>query len=258
MERIRDTKNTGITGAGLRTWGMLFLAAGVVGKSILQNRLLHLGAVTPQQLLEAMQGSDAVMLYATLALVLQALETCAVPIFAFLLAEGAQHTGSFRNYCLRVTGLAVISEIPYNLAMSGKLLDWSSRNPALGLVFCLLILYFYRRFPGKNASHLLLRGLVTIAAFVWCSMLSIQYGSGMIVIFVVLWAFRAKPMVRSVAGASAAMLCCLFSMFFMASPMGFLAIHFYNGEKGAQNALVNYLTYPVLLLAIALIGVFLV
>ena len=37
-------------------------------------------------------------------------------------------------------------------------------------------------------------------------------------------------------------------MFYMASPMGFLAVHLYNGEKGEQNRLVNYLTYPALLL----------
>ena len=254
MERIRDTKNVGITGAGLRTWGMLFLTVGIVGKAILQNRLLRLGAVTPQQLLEAMQGSNAVMLYATLALVMQALETCAVPIFAFLLAEGAQHTSNFRNYCVRVAGLALASEIPYNLAMSGKLVDLSSRNPVFGLVICLMILFFYRRFPEKKAGQILLRGLVTVAALVWCSMLSIQYGSSFVVIFVVLWAFRAKPMLRSMAGAAASILCCLFSMFFLAAPMGFLAIHFYNGEKGADNRWVNYLAYPVLLLMIGMAG----
>lgn len=257
MERIRDAKNAGITSAGLRTWGMLFLLVGIVGKSILQNRLLHLGTVTPQQLLEAMQGSNAVMLYATLALVMQALETCAVSIFAFLLAEGVQHTSNFRDYCFRVTGLALLSEIPYNLAVSGMPVDWSSRNPVFGLVVCLVLLFFYRRFPEKKAGHLLLRGLVTAAALVWCSMLSIQYGSGLVVIFVVLWAFRAKPMIRSIAGASASMLCCLFSMFFMAAPMGFLTIHFYNGEKGADNRLVNYLTYPVMLLVTGLVGILL-
>ena len=257
MERIRDTKPGGISGAGLRTWGMLFLTAGIVGKCILQNRLLHLEIVTPQQLLEAMRGSDTVMLYATLALVMQALETCAVPIFAFLLAEGAQHTAHFGNYFLRVAGVAVLSEIPYNLAVSGRLLDFSARNPAFGLVVCLAMLYFYRRFPGKKQPNLLVRGLVTVAAVLWCSMLSIQYGGCLVVIFTVLWAFRSKPMLRSVAGASAAMLCCLSSMFFMASPMGFLAVHFYNGEKGADNRIVNYLAYPVLLLIIGAASVLL-
>lgn len=123
-----------------------------------------------------------------------------------------------------------------------------------------MILFFYRRFPEKKAGQLVLRGLVTVAALVWCSMLSIQYGSSMVVIFVVLWAFRAKPMLRSIAGAAASIVCCLFSMFFLAAPMGFLAVHFYNGyngEKGADNRRVNYLAYPVLLLVVGIAGIFL-
>lgn len=120
-----------------------------------------------------------------------------------------------------------------------------------------MILFFYRRFPEKKAGQLVLRGLVTVAALVWCSMLSIQYGSSMVVIFVVLWAFRAKPMLRSIAGAAASIVCCLFSMFFLAAPMGFLAVHFYNGEKGADNRRVNYPAYPVLLLVVGIAGIFL-
>jgi hypothetical protein len=38
--------------------------------------------------------------------------------------------------------------------------------------------------------------------------------------------------------------------------MGFLAIHFYNGEKGNTGRLVNYLFYPVTLLAIGLVAKF--
>ena len=38
--------------------------------------------------------------------------------------------------------------------------------------------------------------------------------------------------------------------------MGFLAIHFYNGEKGESSRLVNYLFYPVTLLAIGLAAKF--
>ena len=118
--------------------------------------------------------SDAVC---TLALLLQAMETCAVPIFAFLLVEGVEHTSSLRNCALRVAGLAVLSELPYNLATSGKLLDTTSRNPVFGLVVCLVMVYLYQKFPEKNAPHLLLRVLVTAAAVIWCSMLSIRYGN---------------------------------------------------------------------------------
>ena len=78
METVRK-RSSGISSNGLRTWGMFFLLAGMLGKSILQNGLLNLGAVSFGQLLEQMQTSRAAMLYATLALLLQAMETCAVP-----------------------------------------------------------------------------------------------------------------------------------------------------------------------------------
>lgn len=248
MERIRDTKSPGITAAALRTWGMVFLAMGIVATGILQNRLLRLGEVSPGQLLQAMQSSDSVMAFATLALVLRAVATCAVPIFALLLVEGARHTGSFRNYFLRVAGLALLSEIPYNLAISGRVLDLTTRNPAFGLAVGLFMLWLYGRFPGKNFSRVLIRGMVTLAAVLWCAMLSVECGGCLVFVTAVLWAFREKPLTRNIAGACASLVCCLSSMFYMASPMGFLAVHLYNGEKGEQNRLVNYLTYPALLL----------
>ena len=45
METARK-RSSGISSNGLRTWGMFFLLAGMLGKSILQNGLLNLGAVS--------------------------------------------------------------------------------------------------------------------------------------------------------------------------------------------------------------------
>ena len=184
-----------------------------------------------QQLLEAMQSSETMMLYATLGLVLQAVETCALPIFAFLLVEGVQKTSNFWNYFFRVLGVAALSEIPYNLAMSGKLFNFSSRNPAFGLVLAMIAIYFYGRYTEKSVKNTLVKLVVTLAAILWGSMLSIEYGGCMVLVAAVLWAFRTKPMMRNIAGATATILGSLYSLFMMAAPMGFLAIHFYNGEK---------------------------
>lgn len=207
------------------------------------------------ELVEAMQKSGTVMILATAALVLQALETCAVPIFAFLLVEGASHTANLPKYILRVALTALVSEIPYNLAMSGTFLDVSSRNPVFGSVIGLLMLWFYHRWQGKTLSRVLIRVAVTLAAMLWCVMLSVSYGPALLLILTVLWAMREKPMLRSVAGAMAALVCSVGSVFYMASPMGFLAVHFYNGEKGPDNRTINYLAYPVLLLAVWAVGV---
>lgn len=255
MERIREKKASGISRNALRTWGMFFLTLGIVGRSILQNRLLGLSSITAQELLDIMNGSEAAMVYATVGLVMEAIETCALPIFAFLLANGVQHTSNFWKYFGRVLGVAVLSEIPYNLAMSGKLFDFSSRNPVFGLVLAMIALYSYGKYTEKSAKNTLIKGVVTLAACLWCSMLSVAYGASMVIVVAVLWAFRKKPMLRNVAGATASILCSLSSLLMMAAPMGILAVHYYNGEKGEDNALVNYLAYPVILLVVALVGI---
>jgi len=254
MERISSAQPSGIRSNTLRTLGILFAACGIVGQSILQNKWLGIGSISFQALLEAMQRSGTTMAIATAALIARAMETCAVPLFAFLLVEGVQHTTDLRLYFLRVLGVAVLSELPYDLAMSGKLVDLSAQNPTFGLVLGLALLYWCRKFGERTVKQTLGRMVITLAALLWPMMLNIQYGSATVLMVALLWAMRKKPGLRGLAGAAGIILCSLFSPFYLAAPMSFLAIHFYNGEKGTENRLVNYLAYPALLLAVGLIA----
>lgn len=252
MERLREKQPTGISGSTLRKWAQLFLAAGVIGRGVLQRYLLGIGSVTAEELVQAMQSSDSTMLIVTVSLVLQAMETCALPIFAFLVVEGFQHTSQFKEYLLRVLGAALLTEIPYNLAIGGAVLDFGSRNPVFGTVLVLITLHFYQRYSEKSAKNFGIKALVTLAAIVWGEILGIEFGAAMVIVSCVLWACRKKPMYRNFAGVAASMVCSLTSLFFMASPMAFLPIHFYNGEQGTENRVGNYLFYPVLLLVVGL------
>lgn len=252
-ETGRTARVSGLDSGALKIWGMLFVLAGVLSRSILQNRLLGVGSVTGQELMDTMQAYDGAMLMATVALLLQALETCAVPIFAFALVEGYQHTKDWKKYLLRLGILALFSEIPYNLAFGQQVLDLGSRNPVFGLVFGLVLLCLYRQFAGKKAICL----LAAAAAIAWSLMLRIEHGVPVLLIASALWIFREKPMMRGFLGAAAAAVCTVGSLFYLASPMGFLAIHFYNGEKAEGNRLIWYLFYPVMLIVVALAGMLL-
>lgn len=257
MERIQPRTKRGISSSGVRLWGMLFVVLGAVGKSLIQNRILGMSQTGGPGLEALLETNPGMMSYVTAAVVLMTLETCAVPIFAFLISSGMQHTGSVKGYMLRVLGTAVLAEIPYNLVNADKILDFGSRNPVFGLLFAMIAINFCLEYPEKNLKHRLIRLFVTVCSAVWCGMLKIAYGGALVIIACVLWAFRAKPSYRNLAGAVAAVLCSLSSMFFVAAPMGFMAIMLHNGEEGEGNRYVNYLAYPAVLLAVFLIGKFL-
>ena len=254
MERLRTEQPKGLTRAGIRKWGILFLILGLFGRSILLNRYLGIADMTSDQLLEAMSAGSHVMTIVTIALISQFVEACAAPIFCLLLAEGMAHTSNAVKYMVRVLGLALISEIPFNFAMSGKLLDFSSRNPVFGMAMALLVLYLFTRFSEKNIMHFAYKIAFVIAAVFWCGLLRIDSGLICLILTVVFWMFRKKPNIRNLMGGIAAMLCSFLSIFYMVAPMGLMVLHFYNGEKGEENRWVTYLWYPVILTILGIVG----
>lgn len=251
MERLGNKKSSSINGNAIRAWGFLFLAAGVIGRGIIQCHLLGISQMSAQQLLEVMSGSESAMTLVTASLVLQAVETCAAPIFVLLLVDGIQHTSDLKAYMLRVAAVALLSEIPYNLAISGKLLSFDSRNPVFGMLLCQMMLWFFQHYSGKGAQNILIKFAVTAAAVIWCQMLHIEFGSCLILMAAVLWLLRDKPIYRNLAGTTIAIVCSMISPFFLAAPMGFMAVHFYNGEKSTNSRYINYLAYPAMLLLAA-------
>lgn len=254
MERLRTEQPKGLTREALRKWGMIFVILGIFGRSILQTRFLGATDLNSEQLLESLSASSATMLFATLALVMQFVETCAAPIFCLLLAEGFANTSDKTKYLLRVLGVAVLSEIPFNFAMGARFIDMSSRNPVFGIALSLLLLYLYDRYRDKTAVNFLLKVLFTLAAVFWCGMLKIENGICCLLITLAFWGFRKKPMIRNLMGGAAAMVCCIFSAFYLTAPMGIMVIHFYNGEKGEENRILNYLFYPLALTVFGIVG----
>ena len=258
MERLSNTRPPiGFTCRGLRLWGLLLTLAGIVGRGILQTHILKLGSLNGQEVLALLDSSGTNMTIATVSLILQMLETCAVPVFAWLLVKGAQHTSDLRKYMLRVGALAVICEIPYDMAMKGKFLDLSAQNPVFGLLLSLVVLMLFRTYGDKKPRNILIRMVVVAAGLLWASMLRVDNGMCFVLVVSALWLTRTKPTMQNLFGAGATMLCSMFNIFFMISPMIFLGMHFCNGEQGDQNRAINYLAYPLMLLTAGVCGMFL-
>ena len=244
-ENVKKRKS-GISGNALRLWGMIFVFCGIIGRGVIHAHILK--GADSQELLNILDTMPNAMKYTTFSIALQVAETCAVPIFAMLLIEGIQNTSDFKEYFKRVIGLALLSEIPFNMAFGAKLLDFESRNPVFGVVLCMFMLYLWGKYEESSKKNKLLKVFIAVITVLWCQMLRVDHGAALVIIVSIFWIFRKNTIFFNFAGAAAAMVCSLISPFYLASPMGVLAVHSYNGEKSANSHKYNYLTYPVLLI----------
>ena len=253
MNLVKKVRMFNLSAAALRTIGLILAAAGAAGL-LIQRRVLGAGSVTGAQLLEAMEADPGLMGYATMALVFQAMEACAVPIFAFLLAEDARRTEKIGGMLLRMLGLAAICQLPYNVLTSGSLLMIRGLNPVFALVMTLVMLYFFRRFPEKKGSHRAIKAIAIVFAFLWSNLLGVSHGAACVLLTATLWALKGKPNLQTFLGMAVIFACSLLNLFYMLAPVSFLFLHFYDGEEGADNKRISALVYPVCLVAFVVIA----
>jgi hypothetical protein len=167
----------------------------------------------------------------------------AFPIYCFLLVEGFAHTHDRRRYGLRLAAFAVISEIPWNLVHTGRLL-YERQNVFFTLTLGFIALCLAEGLE-KDAEH---RGLyalglaAVVAAGLWGRM---DYGAVGVGIILMMYLLRERAVLRAAAGV------CLLPNTWIAG-LAFVPIALYNGKRGyirgkaAQIAF--YAIYPVHLL----------
>ncbi len=67
----------------------------------------------------------------------------AFPIFAFLIANGYKHTRNVYRYGLRLLIFAMLSEVPFDLAFSGQVLEFNHQNVFFTLFLGLVAIAIY-------------------------------------------------------------------------------------------------------------------
>ncbi len=178
----------------------------------------------------------------------------AFPIYVFLLVEGFVHTRSVPKYALRLAVFALLSEIPFDLALNeGSLFFWSSNNVFFTLLTGLLCMWASK----LAASWLNRKGLpgflcllTTVAVTgLGCLLeryiLRSDYGVFGILAVMIVYLLRAWPEL----GFSACVVALGLhqSIEFYALPM-VLPIACYNGQRGRPLKLGPYIFYPAHLL----------
>lgn len=159
----------------------------------------------------------------------------AMPVLCFFIGEGLRHTRSPRRYLLRLTGFALLSELPFDLAFYGGI-EWGHQNVYFTLALGLLALWAIQ---SRGMEGWLLALTAALAA----ELLGCDYGMYGVLLILLLDRFHRA---RSEQLAGAALLNLVFfglqtqTLSLIALPLLWL----YSGKRGRDDRRLFYLYYP--------------
>ena len=163
----------------------------------------------------------------------------AIPIYAWLLVRGFRETHNRVAYGVQLLLLALICEVPYDLATSGKTFDFNSQNPVFGLFIAFVVLAALEWVAARyqKAMRVVLSvGLMSIGSVTL----------GFVLIFTLMRSHENSMMFT--AG--------LFGAVMMITPgVGVAFVHYYNGKLGYKHQWTKwafYAVYPVILIICAI------
>ncbi|MGE5329663.1 MAG: TraX family protein [Deltaproteobacteria bacterium] len=174
--------------------------------------------------------------------ILKTIGRLAFPLFAWQVSVGCKHTSNIKNYIARLCIFALISQIPFMLAVTPNKL-----NIFFTLVFGACCIYIYLKLNNKFISLFAILPIIIASEFLKC-----DYGAyGVVTIFLFYIFFDKKAFVwvsqfvvtviYSLAGLVPIQIYSLIAL----GP-----ISLYNGRKGPQAKYVFYIFYPAHLLVL--------
>ena len=190
----------------------------------------------------------------------------AFPIFAFLAVEGFFHTGNLKRYMGRMLIFALVSEVPFNLMMSGSIIYPFHQNVLWSFLISLGLMWLNEKARAKKKWWLSLLTAAGTLALGWIlGLISfVDYNYAGIMMTMAFYFFRGNKWWQF-AGQVLAMKYINFYMGGMVyefmlfgrevsfPQQGFaifalVPIWLYNGQRGTQNKVMkwfNYAFYPV-------------
>lgn len=174
----------------------------------------------------------------------------AFPIFAFTLVEGFCHTKDVKKYMMRLGILALISEVPFDLAFGGVPLEFGHQNVFFTLFLGIAMLYLYLKSIRTSRQIFAVLGMMLLS-----ELLHTDYNSAGLLMIFIFYMFREKRLI-SVLGMS------IVNLLYLGGLQGYasfaaIPICLYNGERGPRCKWLFYWFYPAHLLILYIIGLIL-
>ncbi|MCL2578226.1 MAG: conjugal transfer protein TraX [Defluviitaleaceae bacterium] len=193
----------------------------------------------------------------------------AFPIFAYLIAEGFRHTKNRGKFLTRLGIFALISEIPFDLALNENINFFAKTNIfyTLFLGGAAIITYEYIRGDKKTLD---IFAFFPVIGFMWlANALTTDYGALGVAFIFCMYAVNHKKLRLAVM----AFFCVLLQSFIVilllrgeisniptihllllpTTLIPVLLFAFYNGERGANFKWLFYIAYPAHLAVLAIL-----
>lgn len=234
----------GLTGAHLKWMAIILMAVDHIGAAILEPILLNPSAY---------QVQDWNTLY-DVYMVLRCLGRFSFPMFCFLMVEGFWHTRSKIKYLRNLLIFAVISEVPFDLALSGEMWSTSHQNVFFTLSMGLAAIWFAEYFRARcmmtvynSILHQVVYLVVAAGMAFAAEWLAADYGAVGVCVIFILYAMREN---RFMSAALAWGILTLSNWLEIYCLPFIGAVMLYNGQRGRQNKYFFYLFYPAHLLVL--------
>jgi len=191
------------------------------------------------------------------------------PIFAYLLAEGFRHTKSPEKFLMRLLAFALISEIPYDLAMGNSISFIANTNIFYTLFIGGTAICLYERFKERRSWQTMAVIASILPTVILAEILSVDYGAlGVLLIFAIYAVKQKTPQLISL-GAFALLQIAPLVMAYLVGikfPIKYVVviptilvtiplIASYNGERGYTAKWLFYCFYPAHLAVLAVIAI---
>ncbi len=244
MKESAEKKKFGLSGSTLKIIAMVTMLIDHIGASVLLRYILSMKGQFP-----SMEDYNR---WVTVYQVMRSIGRVSFPIYCFLLVEGFQRTQNLKRYILRLGIFAVITEVPFDLCFSGQFFYLEYQSVMLTLLTGVLTMegVFLLEKHLRNRLLLGICGMAVIALGAGAAeLLHTDYGYLGVLCIMALYLLRRNKGLQIAGG-------CIAFAWELPAPLAFLPVAFYNGKRGLKLKYVFYLFYPVHLLLLYLICVY--
>lgn len=239
----------GLTGSTLKIIAMVTMFIDHIGAAVLARMLMAAGAGeldnTNTELVMEWVNANADIYGAYT--ICRMIGRIAFPIFCFLLVEGFLHTSDAKKYAIRLFAFALISEIPFDLAFSSKVLEFEYQNVFFTLAIGLVTMMAYKKVEEREFQNrftkILVQILVGLLGAFAAQLLHTDYGMMGVLVIILFYVVRDNRFYQIAAGI-------VLFIENMTAWFAFLPILAYNGKRGLNMKWGFYAFYPVHLLVL--------